>query len=116
MNPVPWSAHHGAGAIVTFEGIVRPTEDGQPLDALVYEAYEPMVFKTLRTIGEDLERRHALIGLCVEHSTGRLGVGDCSFRLRIAAPHRKEALSATDEFIDRMKRDVPIWKMAEYGK
>jgi molybdopterin synthase catalytic subunit len=24
--------------------------------------------------------------------------------------HRAEALAATGEFIDRMKRDVPIWK------
>ena len=39
-----------------------------------------------------------------------MGVGERSFRLQIAAPHRQEALAAMAEFIESMKRDVPIWK------
>jgi molybdopterin synthase catalytic subunit len=36
--------------------------------------------------------------------------GQCSFRLQVASAHRAEALAAMTEFIDRLKRDVPIWK------
>jgi molybdopterin synthase catalytic subunit len=32
-----------AGAYVWFAGIVRPTEDGKPIDGLRYEAYRPMM-------------------------------------------------------------------------
>ena len=109
--PVAWHiADSGGGALVQFEGIARPIENGQPIAALEYEAYEPMAAKLLHRLSEDIVHRHGLIGLCVEHSTGRVAAGECSFRLRLAAYHRKEALAAMDEFIDRMKRDVPIWK------
>jgi molybdopterin-guanine dinucleotide biosynthesis protein A len=54
----------------------------------------------------------ALVGIAVEHSRGRVQPGECSFRLQMAAKHRQEALAAMAEFIDRMKRDAPIWKNA----
>jgi molybdopterin synthase catalytic subunit len=100
----------GAGALVVFEGIVRAREGDREIDALHYETYEPMAQRMLGAIGEDLLSRHALLRLAVEHSRGT--VGECSFRLTVASAHRKEALAAVDEFIDRMKREVPIWKSA----
>ena len=66
----------------------------------------------LTVIGEETIRRYGLLGLCVEHSKGLVLVGECSFRLQVAGRHRREALAAMSQFIDRMKRDVPIWKAA----
>jgi molybdopterin synthase catalytic subunit len=103
-----------AGAVLCFEGVVRPLEAGRAIAALDYEAYEPMASTLLRRLGEELSRSHGLIDLCVEHSRGRVPAGECSFRLRVASPHRPAALRAVGEFIDRMKRDVPIWKTAVY--
>jgi molybdopterin synthase catalytic subunit len=100
----------GAGAVVAFEGIVREMEQGRPLDALDYQAYEPMAATMLARIGDDVAARHGLIAMHITHSKGRVAVGQVSFRVVVASPHRKEALSAIDEFIDRLKRDVPIWK------
>jgi len=100
----------GAGAVVVFEGIVRRIEAGEALLALDYQAYEPMATRQLTRLGEELAGRLGLLGVSVEHSRGRVAVGEVSFRLEVAAPHRKEALRAMDEFIDRMKCDVPIWK------
>lgn len=110
--PVAWAHPAGYGAAVVFEGVVRPDEDDRPIAALDYEAYEPMASRQLRALGESLVAEHGLMAMCVEHSTGRVGVGECSFRLRIVSAHRKESLAAMDAFIDRMKRDVPIWKKA----
>lgn len=105
----------GAGAVLCFEGIVRPMEDDRSIVALDYEAYEPMAGKMLSQIADELVRRFGLISLCVEHSRGRVEVGHCSFRLRIAARHRKEGLDAMGAFIDRLKEDVPIWKSPVYS-
>src|SRR5208337_5556001 len=69
-----------------------------------------MALRVLEALALEMIETHGLIGIAVEHSRGRVGVGECSFRLQIAAPHRQEALAAMAEFIDRMKRDVPIWK------
>ena len=108
-------APDGCGAVVVFEGRVRGLEDGRPVAALAYEAYEPMTTRELRSLAESVCAEHQLPWLRAEHSTGRVGVGEVSFRLSIAAPHRAEALAAAGVFIDRMKREVPLWKVPVYA-
>ncbi len=105
----------GAGASLVFDGVVREGEPregdaGAKISALDYEAYEPMAQRMIERIGDELIEKHGLIGMEAVHSKGRVAVGECSFRLIVYARHRKEALKAMDEFIDRLKRDVPIWK------
>ena len=102
------------GATVVFEGIVRTDEAGRAIRALSYEAYEPMATNSLTELARDILSKHALIAITVEHSRGEVATGQRSFRLTIDSAHRKEALAAMDEFIDRMKRDVPIWKSPIY--
>lgn len=104
----------GAGAVLCFEGIVRPLEGDRTIVALEYEAYEPMAGRTLGALAEELAERHGLVAVQVEHSRGRVAVCECSFRLVIHSRHRKEGLAAMEEFIDRMKQDVPIWKRPVY--
>ncbi len=105
----PW-ATAGAGALLCFEGVVRPTEDGRALVALVYEAYEPMAQRELDALARKIVEQHGVLAVEVEHSRGRVPVDRTAFRLRVASLHREEGLTAAEEFIDRMKRDVPIWK------
>lgn len=113
-DSAPWRPAD-AGAVVSFEGIVRPMEDGRELATLHYEVYEPMTSRELRALAERVAKAHGLNALCVEHSRGAVAVGAVSFRLRVAAAHRKAALAAMDAFIDRMKRDVPIWKVPSWA-
>lgn len=91
---------------------MRPVEDGRSIRGLCYEAYEPMARDMLESIGEELVQAFGLVGLRVEHSKGLVLAGECSFRLQVAGRHRQESLAAIGEFIDRLKRDVPIWKTA----
>ena len=102
------------GATLVFEGIVRANEQGRAIRALSYEAYEPMATNALTELARDILHKHALIAITVEHSRGEVLAGERSFRLTIDSAHRKEALAAMDEFIDRMKRDIPIWKSPIY--
>lgn len=106
----PWKVD-GAGAVVLFEGVVRLLEEGRPLAALEYEVYEPMTSRQLQMLAQGVVDEHALLALRCEHSFGRVPVGACSFRLAIAAGHRKPALAAMERFIDRMKLEAPIWKL-----
>jgi molybdopterin synthase catalytic subunit len=113
IPPIPLPP--GVGARVVFEGIVRGEEDGRALRALKYDVYEPMATGMLETIGGENLAAHGLIAIHIEHSRGEVPVGACSFRLVVYAAHRLEALRAMDEFITRMKRDVPIWKVAVWA-
>ncbi len=101
------------GAAVTFEGIVRALEGERSIAALVYEAYRPMADRTLERLAREAAITHSLSRVIVEHSVGRVAVGERSFRLTIDAPHRAQALVAMSEFIDQMKVDVPLWKTPE---
>lgn len=102
----------GAGAVLLFEGVIRPDEHGAPIDAIDYEVYRPMAEETLHALASDALRRFGLLAVRVRHSEGVVGVGECSFRLEITSAHRAEALEAMAWFIDRMKQDAPIWKRA----
>jgi molybdopterin synthase catalytic subunit len=104
----------GAGAVLCFEGVVRPTEEQQAIDALNYEVYEPMAGSILESLAQQVAREFSLLGVRVEHSRGPVPVGGCSFRLYILSRHRVEGLQAMARFIDQMKLDVPIWKRPVY--
>ena len=109
----PWSVE-GAGAVVCFEGIVRPLEGEHEIAALVYEDYEPMTTSELEKLAVSLVEKHSLLAIRVEHGRGRIPVGATAFRLTVASQHRKEALRATSEFIDSMKQNVPLWKSPQF--
>ncbi len=107
-----------AGALLTFEGVVRPTEGSRPIEGLDYEAYRPMTDRILERLAAETRDRFALLTIEVEHSRGFVPAGSTSFRLTIAARHRAESLEAAAWFIDRMKQDAPLWKRAveSHGK
>lgn len=105
----PWPVR-GAGAVLCFEGVVRPLEDAQPIAGLTYDIYDPMAEQELSRLAGQAMEQFGLLAVHVEHSRGFVANFACSFRLRIASAHRKEALAAMDWFIDRMKQQAPIWK------
>jgi molybdopterin synthase catalytic subunit len=110
VGPVEALEAEGAGAVVLFEGIVRPMEEGRELAALDYQAYEPMAQREMEKLAAELSAKHGLMAVTVVHSRGRVAVGERSLTLVIAAAHRGPALLAMGEYIDRLKKDVPIWK------
>ena len=98
------------GAVVEFQGIVREMENGQALEGLCYEAYEPMARKVLEKHLTELGEIHGCAAVCFIHRTGWVPVGGASLYISVASSHRAEALRFLAEVIDRLKLDVPIWK------
>ncbi len=103
----------GAGSVLSFRGVVRPLEAGDPIAGLRYETYDPMAERMLRALAERVTEAHGLSAVRVLHSRGFVGAGECSFQLDVASPHRRESLDAMDAFITLMKEEVPIWKHPE---
>lgn len=116
LGPAVGWRPRGAGAVVCFEGVVRPTEEGKALAGLDYEQYEPMTAASLSTLGQETLKQHGLTALRVEHSVGHVANHAVSFRLYVASPHRKAALAAMDTFIDRMKQEIPLWKVPVWAQ
>ncbi|MBX3743893.1 MAG: molybdenum cofactor biosynthesis protein MoaE [Verrucomicrobiae bacterium] len=112
--PDPAAAHtwqSTCGAVITFLGVVRDDEAGQPIAALDYEAFVPMAEHQFARLFAELERRWPTVrSLRLVHRIGRVPVGEPSLRIDLAAPHRPDAFAACQWLIDEMKRVVPIWK------
>lgn len=111
LPPGPPMGARGGGAVLTFEGVVRGTEDGQPIAGLQYQSYPPMTRRQLEGLARQVVAEFGLLDLRCQHSLGAVGADSCSFRLTVVGRHRREAIDATDAFIARMKQDVPLWKL-----
>ncbi len=98
------------GAIVTFSGIVRGTNQGKKVLFLEYEAYPEMATKMMERIASEIRDTWGLSAVRMQHRVGRLNVGETSVVVVVAAPHRDDAFAACQYAINRLKRIVPIWK------
>ena len=103
-------ASQSDGAIVTFAGIVRGTNQGKKVLFLEYEAYPEMAEKMMERIGKEILDTWGLSRVRMQHRVGRLNVGETSVVIVVAAPHRDDAFAACQYAINRLKRIVPIWK------
>lgn len=98
----------GAGAIVTFTGLVR--DDGGALQALELEHYPGMTERAMTAIAEEAVRRWSLLDVTVIHRFGRMPVGETIMMVATAARHRQAAFEAAEFLMDYLKSRAPFWK------
>ena len=102
------------GAIATFIGTVRGTNQDREVRHLEYEVHESMAMKQFQRMEERLREEHGIFHLAIDHRKGVVPVGGISVVIAVSAPHRKAALNACAEAIEILKADVPIWKKEVY--
>jgi molybdopterin synthase catalytic subunit len=100
-----------AGARLEFLGVVRGEEQGCAIAALEYEAYPEMAVRQMRRLVDELGNVHRCLAVTVTHRLGLIPVGDTAIRVQVAAAHRAEAFALLTAFMDRLKEQVPIWKV-----
>lgn len=103
----------GDGAVVTFAGTTRDTNEGAGVVALSYEAYPEMAQKVMCTLFESAITRFPITRARVAHRLGDVPVGQASVVVVVSAPHRGPAFDACRYLMDRLKGEVPIWKLEQ---
>ncbi len=98
------------GGTALFIGTVRDRSEAGSVDRIHYEAYEPMAEKVLEQIEEEVSSKWPQSKVRLVHRIGELDVGEVSVVVAASAPHRAEAFDACRLAIERIKREVPIWK------
>ena len=98
------------GAVIVFEGVVRNNTKGRPTAYLEYESYQEMAIGEMARIGREIAMKFEIGRIGMIHRLGRLDLGEASVAIVTAAPHRLPAFEAALEAINRLKREVPIWK------
>src|SRR6185437_14847958 len=100
----------GMGAAVYFTGVVRGSEEGAPIQAIEYEAFQQMAEHQFGLLFDTMEKRWPTESVRLVHRIGLVKVNEPSLWVEIIAPHRGEAFPACQWLIGEMKRVVPIWK------
>jgi molybdopterin synthase catalytic subunit len=92
-----------AGAILTFNGIVREWTGDTRTE---YLDFDEEIDRMLAEITAEIEKVPGILGVRFHHHKGRLFAGDDITYLVILAEHRYEAFNAASAAIDRLKRDL----------
>ena len=98
------------GAVVVFEGVVRNNTKGRPTSYLEYDCYEELALAQMTRIGSEIASQFGIGRIGIIHRLGRMSIGEASVAVVATAPHRRAAFEAALAGIDRLKKEVPIWK------
>ena len=111
----------GAGAVVTFTGLVREFHGEQgdsesSVQELFLEHYPGMTEKALKKIVDQANARWTLLDCTVIHRIGSLAPGDQIVFVGTVSAHRGEAFDAARYIMDYLKTDAPFWKRQRSGQ
>jgi molybdenum cofactor synthesis domain-containing protein len=99
-----------AGAVVTFEGVVRDHDHGRDVTELEYSGH-PSAKDVIADVAAEVAARHPEVrALAVSHRLGHLAIGDVALACAVSAAHRREAFLVCAELVDEVKAKLPIWK------
>ena len=101
------------GAVVTFTGICRADEDGEPIAALNLEHYPDMAEAEIGRHIEAARQRWPLLGVTVIHRYGRIVPGEGIVLVVTASTRRQAAFAAAEFLMDYLKTRAPFWKQVE---
>ena len=98
---------------MSFTGICRGSEGGEPIAALTLEHYPGMAEAEIARHAETAMSRWPLTGLTVIHRVGRITPGENIVLVLTASEHRQAAFQAAEFLMDYLKTNAPFWKREE---
>jgi len=115
QGPVPlidMSPHDDCGAECVFIGRTRNEthpEHGRLL-RLEYEMYQPMVEKLLHAMAQEAATKWICGAVRIVHASRAVPLGQPSVVIQVLTPHRADSFEACRHLIEKLKRELPIWK------
>ncbi len=103
-----------AGAVVTFSGDVRNHDKGKVVSKLSYEIH-PSAATVIEKLAAEVAAKHEVENVATAHRYGEIPIGESAFVVAVSAAHRKAALAACEELVERVKAELPIWKYQEFA-
>jgi molybdopterin synthase catalytic subunit len=77
--------------------------------AIDFTSYESMALQQMLLIREMIIEKYGLNCMHVYHSVGKIAIGEICLFVFTSAPHRKAAIEACSETVERLKAELPIW-------
>ncbi|MDT0650277.1 molybdenum cofactor biosynthesis protein MoaE [Autumnicola edwardsiae] len=93
-----------------FLGQVRADQiDGSTVKAIEYTCYEEMALQKAFEIREDIFQKYDLTCMHIYHSLGEVKTGEICLFVFTSSKHRRPAMDACDELVERIKKELPVW-------
>lgn len=93
-----------------FLGQVRGDKiEGKMVAAIDYTAYEEMALEQMYQIREAIFEKYPLVCMHVYHSLGKVAAGEICLFVFTSSGHRKVAINACEETVERIKAELPVW-------
>ncbi|HEY0175294.1 MAG TPA: molybdenum cofactor biosynthesis protein MoaE [Pedobacter sp.] len=98
------------GAHSIFLGQVRADTIGEEqVIGISYTAYEEMALEKMAEIREAVFEKYELTCMHIHHSLGLVAAGEVCLFVFTSSVHRKAAMEACDELVERIKAELPVW-------
>jgi len=93
-----------------FLGQVRADKiDDKEVASIDYTTYEEMALEKMHLIREDIFTKYDLTCMHVYHSLGNVKAGEISLFVFTSSAHRKAAIDACEETVEKIKAELPVW-------
>ncbi|MEO9968809.1 MAG: molybdenum cofactor biosynthesis protein MoaE [Hyphomonadaceae bacterium] len=103
-------ASKGAGAIVSFTGLVRDTSSTGAVTRLHLQAYDPMTQRGMEDAIDKARGRWPLQTVSIIHRVGDMAPDDPIVFVATASAHRRAAFESADFLMDYLKTEAIFWK------
>ena len=104
------SSKKDIGGHSIFLGQVRNDKiDEKEVEAIEYTSYEEMALEKMHQIREELFEKYELTCMHVHHSLGKIVAGEICLFVFTSSRHRKAAIEACNELVERIKAELPVW-------
>lgn len=93
-----------------FLGQVRADEiQNKRVTAIDYTSYEELALEKMSLVREETFSKYDLTCMHIYHSLGKVQAGEICLFVFTSSPHRKAAIDACEEIVERIKKELPIW-------
>lgn len=93
-----------------FLGQVRADQiNGKTVKAIEYTSHTEMALTKMHEIREAIFAKFPLTCMHVHHSLGEVQAGEICLFVFTSSAHRKAAMDACDECVERIKAELPVW-------
>ena len=104
------SSKTNIGAHSIFLGQVRSdVMNEKKVTSIEYTAYEEMALEKMHEIREAIFEKYNLTCMHVHHSLGKVSIGEVCLFVFTSSRHRKVAIDACEEVVERIKAELPVW-------
>jgi molybdopterin synthase catalytic subunit len=100
----------GVGAIASFVGVARDSNEGRDVLEITLEHYPGMTERALEDIVAQARQRWDIIDALIVHRIGSIAPLEQIVLVAVTSMHRHDAFEACRFLIDYLKTDAPFWK------